>query len=152
MESADIPDRLIGPWSKLVAYAARLALILQLLRKVCGEVDEEDVDAESLRRALVLIAYFQSHARVVYPRLHASPRADKVRKAIDWIRRHGGACCPSDLVRGNVAGIERKSQAEQLMKELEDRGYGRCERQTAANHRQVLRFVAKPQPGSSRVQ
>ena len=74
-----------------------------------------------------LIAYFKSHARAVYARLHQSESARRVRQAIAWIRTHGGECNPTHLARTNVAGVQKKSEAETLMKELEDRGYGRRE-------------------------
>jgi hypothetical protein len=47
-EQPDFPDYLVGHWSKLVAYAARLALIIHLLRVACGEQLRDEVDAESL--------------------------------------------------------------------------------------------------------
>jgi hypothetical protein len=134
---------LVGPWSKLVAYAARLALVVQLLRKACGEAAAEDVDAESLRRALRLIGYFQAHARVVYPRMHASRDGARYRRAIAWIRGHGGECNPTLLARNNVAGVEGKAQAVALMRALEDRGYGRREERKAGNNRVVTWFVAR---------
>jgi hypothetical protein len=69
VEGADFPEVLSGPWSKLIAYAARLALVVHLLRQACGEAAGDDVDADSLGTALRLVAYFQSHARAVYARL-----------------------------------------------------------------------------------
>jgi hypothetical protein len=143
MESADFPDILVGPWSKLVAYAVRLALIVHMLRTACGEADGRDVDAESLARAFRLVGYFKSHARLVYTRLRQPQRARQVAQAIAWIRRHGGRCNPTHLARANVAGIQKKSEAEAMMKELEDRGYGLREKRRAANNRDVTWFVAK---------
>jgi hypothetical protein len=154
MTSADFPDLLTGPWSKQVAYAARLALIVHLLRGACGEDVGENVDAESLGKALELIAYFQSHARVIYPRLRAGRDNDQVRRAVAWIRAHGGTCTPTDLVRNNVAGVRRKSEAETLMKAIEDYGYGRRETARSANNRTVTTLhlfkVESGQVGPSR--
>jgi hypothetical protein len=142
-EAPDFPEALIGPWSKLVAYAVRLALILHLLRTACDETDSPEVDSESLGRAFRLVRYFKSHARVVYARLRQPEKARQVGHAIEWIRRHGGRCNPTHLARANVAGIEKRSEAEAMMKELEDRGYGRREQHKAANNRVVTWFVAK---------
>jgi hypothetical protein len=141
-EAPDFPEALVGPWSKLTAYAARLALVVHLLRGASGEAVGEEVDPESLRRALRLVAYFGSHARAVYARFRQTGKARQARTAIAWIRAHGGQVRPTDLARNNVAGVERKSEAEALMKELEDRGYGRRERRKSRNHAEVTWFVA----------
>jgi hypothetical protein len=142
-ESRDFPDMLVGPWSKMVGYTARLALIVHLLREVCGEVATDDVDDESLVRAIKLIKYFQSHARVVYARLHAPQQHDRLRKVLDWVRAHGGECSPTHLSKNNVAGVVKTSEAEAVMKELEDLNYGRCDKRKAGNNKNVLWFVAK---------
>ena len=72
--STDFPECWSAPRCKLVAYSARLALIFHLLRSACGEAVGDDVDDESLDRSLRLIAYFKSHARVVYARLALGAR------------------------------------------------------------------------------
>lgn len=149
IETPDFPEVLVGPWSKMVGYAARLALVLQMLRLVCGEANGEDVDAESLDRAFRLIAYFQSHARVVYFALHHSSASRRVQRVIAWVRSHGGECSPTHLVKNNVAGIARKTEALKVMKELVDHGYGRLEERRARNNRMVTWFIGR---AASRVQ
>jgi hypothetical protein len=142
LEADDFPDVLKGPWSKLAAYAARFALILHLLRWACGEEVGEEVDAESLARAFELVAYFKSHARAVYARLRCDKQGRRVEQAIAWVRRNGGSCIPTDLARNGVAGVAGKSDALAIMKQMEDRGYGHCEKGKAANNKPVVRFVA----------
>jgi hypothetical protein len=62
-----------------------------------------------------------------------------------WVREHGKAeFNPSDLARSEVAGIRRQSEAEAIMKELADLGYGRLEERRAKNHRKVTWFVTRP--------
>jgi hypothetical protein len=144
-EQPDFPDALMGPWSKLVAYAGRLALIVHLLRHACGEPVSDEVDAESLERAFRLIAYFKSHARAVYDHLQLPKKLSRIQKVIAWIREHRKAeCCPSHLARNEVAGIRTRTQAEAVMKELADLGYGRLEERRAANNRKVTRFITRP--------
>jgi hypothetical protein len=41
-----------------------------------------------------------------------------------------------------VAGVETRPEALALMKDLEDRGYGRREERTAGNHAKVTWFMA----------
>ena len=137
-EAADFPDSLVGPWSKLVSYAVRLALIVHLLRDACGEKVGEDVDAESLDRAFRLIAYFKSHARAVYDHLQLPKKLGRIQKVIAWIRgQDKPECNPSDLARNEVAGIRTRSEAEAVMKELANLGYGRLEERKARNNRKV---------------
>jgi hypothetical protein len=47
-EMERVETRLRGPWAKLEAYVARLALVIQEIRFVVGEARGEDVDDESV--------------------------------------------------------------------------------------------------------
>jgi hypothetical protein len=85
----DFPPHLIGPWSKLRGYAARLALVLHYLRWAAGEVQGEDVDGESMTRAARLVDYFKAHARKVYAVMDADPRAAAARRLVRWIAQAG---------------------------------------------------------------
>jgi hypothetical protein len=145
-EAPGFPDQLVGPWSKLVAYAVRLALIVHLLRTACGEPLPDEVDADSLERAFRLVAYFTSHARAVYDHLQRPTRKQgRLQKALAWIRAHDKSeLQPIDLARSQVAGIRTKSEAEALMKELADLGYGRLEERKARNNRKVTCFMTRP--------
>ncbi len=144
-EQPDFPDYLVGPWSKLVAYAARLALIVHLLRAACGERLRDEVDTESLDRAFRLIAYFKSHARAVYAHLRLPKKLGPIQKVISWIRGHNKTeFHTSELARSQVAGIRSRSEAEAIMKELADLGYGRLEERRAKNNRKVTWFVTRP--------
>jgi DNA polymerase-1 len=82
----NFPPHLIGPWSKLRGYAARLALIVHFLRWACGETQGEDVDGESMTRAALLVDYFKAHARKVYAVMDADPRLALARRLL----RHVG--------------------------------------------------------------
>jgi hypothetical protein len=83
------PEHLRGAWSKLRGQCARLALILHLLRHVEGEVGCEDVDAESMRRAVRLVGYFKSHGRKVHDEGAADPRVNGARKVLTWLQKTG---------------------------------------------------------------
>ena len=143
-ESADLDEMLKSFWPKCVAYAARLSLIIHLLRAASGEQVSDDVDEESLRRGLKLVRYFQSHTRAVYAHLRLPKKGNQVHHAIAWVRQHGGECNPTRLAQNNVAGVRGKQQALELMKDMADQGYGHLEERVAKNHRKVTWFVAKP--------
>jgi hypothetical protein len=141
----DLPAVLLGPWSKLKAYAARLALVVHLLRLVCTETpDEQHIDLESMRRGLRLVSYFKSHARVVYDKITLKPEDHRAMAVLDWVRRKGeGECTARSLVTNKVAGIHKTSEATKVMKNLEDRGLGETVARTAANGRQVTYLVLR---------
>ncbi len=141
MESPDLAAILKGPWSKLRSYCLRLALVIHLLRLVCNEVDREDVDAESVTRAIQLIDYFKSHARKVYRHLHRDADDRRIEQVVAWIRSHDGECCARDLQRANVAGIKKASDANQVMKDLVDLALGDLQDRASDNHRKVTYFV-----------
>jgi hypothetical protein len=119
-ETADLDEMLKSFWPKCVAYAARLSLIIHLLRATCGEQVGEDVDAESLRRGLKLVRYFQSHTRAVYAHLRLPKKGSQIHRAIAWVRQRGGECNPTALARHNVGGVCGKQQALELMKDMAD--------------------------------
>lgn len=84
------PEHLVGPWVKLKAYAARLALIVHLLRIACGEIANDDVDGESMTRAWKLVAYFKAHVRKVYAEMDVDGRLVGLRKLVRWIETCAG--------------------------------------------------------------
>ena len=151
IDSEALSRPLKGPWAKLKAYAARLALVVHMLRLVCGEVNQEEIDEESLNRAIRLIEYFKSQARKVYRQLALTPEDLESQRAIDWIRSHGGECTARQLMRATVAGVRKQSEAAKLLRDLVDRGLGTIINRTAANGKQVSVFVAKSRVGQRRV-
>jgi hypothetical protein len=94
----DFPDELRGPWAKMDGCVARIALVLHVCRHVCGETQTEDVDGESVEKAILTIRYFQAHARRVYPQL-LHDEADDLRQdaetVLGWIRRNKNRIRPA---------------------------------------------------------
>src|SRR5262249_22803285 len=95
-EAADFPDGLEGPWGKLEAYAARLALLLHLMHLAADPASSPSAPLPDLpRRAVVdafrLVAYFKSHARRVYASMGRRGRhgGEDVRALVRWIVRNG---------------------------------------------------------------
>jgi hypothetical protein len=142
MHSQDLPAQLIGPWSKLKSYTARLALVLHYLWLVQTDGDDGDLDAASVERAIRLIDYFKSHLRIVYGRLRQTPEENQVLEVLDWVRRHGGRCTARHLVRSKK--VSDTTKAKKMLHELAERGYGRLDMLDAANGRKVQWFVFAP--------
>ena len=141
-ESSGLSESLNGPWKKMVSYGLRLALVIHLLRFVCGEASDEDIDDESMRRAIRLMAYFQSHAKKVYRHLDRSPSDRRNDAVLLWILGNGGESTARDLQRANVGGINRASLAVQTLRDLVDHGFGILETRRAENGRTVTYFRA----------
>jgi hypothetical protein len=130
--SEDFEDHLIGPWSKLRGYCARLALVIHYLRWACGEIESDtaDVDGESVERAARLVAYFKGHARKVYARMDSDPRLADARHVLKWLQRHPE---PAVLTRRDVhQGLRRHTRfanpdnLDAPLKLLEHHGYVRA--------------------------
>jgi hypothetical protein len=88
-------DSLQGPWGKLEAYAARLALVLHLLHLASDPTrsppaDPPDLHPRIIEAASILIAYFKSHARRVYASIDGKmiDGGGNVRALIRWILRN----------------------------------------------------------------
>ncbi len=93
-EADDFPDRLEGPWGKLEAYAARLALLLHLADLASDPTRSVD-DPPSLPRRIIadaarLVAYFKSHARRVHAAMggKGDDGGEDVRAVVRWILRN----------------------------------------------------------------
>lgn len=113
-----------GPFAKLEGYGARMALILQLCRSVCGEANGDAVDQHSVLGAAALVHYFQSHARRVYAYLQSTPQDKQVMQALEWIEGQGGQVTARKLQNYHVAGVNTADEARGLLGRLAERGYG----------------------------
>jgi hypothetical protein len=94
-QADDFPESLEGPWGKLEAYAARLALILHLIRLASDPRRDPGADPPDLPRRIVddsgrLVAYFKSHARRVYAAIDGKliDGGENVRVLVRWILRN----------------------------------------------------------------
>ena len=83
------PARLSGVWSKLVAYLARLSLILALCRRLDGR-GLEQVEAEDVLRASSLIEYFKAHARRVLTDVYGKSEQDLLAESLGELLQDNG--------------------------------------------------------------
>jgi hypothetical protein len=120
----ECPPHLRGPWTKLEGYAARLALILQCARLASGETEKEAVEEASVVGAGALVHYFRSHAEKVYARLRCTPEDKQVELALAWIRARGGTATAREILSYKVAGVKTAAGAKELLRRLDDQGYG----------------------------
>jgi hypothetical protein len=83
----DLPDAAKGHLAKAKGHAARLALIIHLLRQACGEDVPENVDGESVDRAGRLADYFYNHCLKAHAALGADREVEDALKVVHWIAR-----------------------------------------------------------------
>lgn len=131
LQNEDFPNNLRGPWSKLRAYCARLALTVHYLRWAAqnetGEVDDlseeltENVNAGSVMRAAALIDYFKTHTRRVYHQLQTTKDDDLAFRIASWLtRRPTRQCTVRDMQRAEF--VKKVSEAREVIKDMADRG------------------------------
>jgi len=91
---------LVGParaaWPKLLAYCGRLALVIQLML----DPDSTEIDAESVRRAIVLTEWFSREALRVYGLRGETDEDRERRELVAWIEQRGGRVTARELSRG----------------------------------------------------
>ena len=114
-------------WSKLRETAARLALIIHAVRVAADEDAGEDVDAESMDRALWLIEWHKHETRRVYAILGQTDEETTARQGderlIRWIDRHGGTTTAARLVSA-CRWISTSDEAEAALRRLVATGAG----------------------------
>lgn len=146
MRDPGLPARLLGPWGKMKSYAARIALVLHhlwMFESGAGEGEiEPEIEPDTVTRAARLIDYFKDHTRRVYARFALTPGDARLDAAVDWIRRHDGQCTARDLLRTNM--VKDADAAKKMLRDLEERGVGRCEQRDASNGKKVVWFVLDP--------
>jgi len=146
-EMNTLPEYLWGPWSKFEAYCARLALVIQTIRYATGETSEENVDEKSVASAITIIEYLKGHTRKIYRYLRSRPRTPGTPAAsaiLQWAQVKGKKQISArELYTWKVGGIQNTRDAEEMLKMLEEQGYGRLVRITNKRGRPQVVFVLK---------
>lgn len=125
-EQVDLTGELAAAWSKLEGYAARLALIVHYARWAADDPSlqhPDRIDADSMRRAVVLAEWFKAETRRFYGVLGESDEQRERRQLVEWIRRKGGAVTGRELQRG-PRQYRNGNAAEAALQELVKAGLG----------------------------
>jgi hypothetical protein len=103
----DFPECLRGPWLKLRGYGARLALVVAALRWAeHGGAEPTEADAEAVRAAGRLVAWFQVQARKVHSILGTDARKSDALRILRWLAARPGVTL---FTRRDVYMTMRKS-------------------------------------------
>ncbi|MCC7014864.1 MAG: DUF3987 domain-containing protein [Planctomycetes bacterium] len=117
-EQIQLDDSLAAAWSKLEAYAARIALVLHCLRDACGErVESAVVDTETMDAAISITRWCANEARRVYAALKESDEEGATRSTLERIRACGGSTTVRDWQRARSikTAAETRKQLNQLV-------------------------------------
>ncbi|MFN7020400.1 MAG: DUF3987 domain-containing protein [Phycisphaerales bacterium] len=117
-------ERARAMMSKVEACCARLALVIHLGRVAGGEdAPAKVIDAESMRRGILLANWFRREAERVYARLAEGDDDREARQLLDLVRRKGGSISGRELVQSSRA-FRTVKDAEAALSRLVDAGHG----------------------------
>ena len=149
-EHAQEHDGLTGDlsaaWSKLEGYAARLALVVHLVRWAAGDstlADCDVVDETSVTAGVALSRWFGQETRRVYAILSETDADRQRRELVELVQRKGGSITTRVLMRSRNRVYPTSDAAEQALNGLVQAGVGRWEDAdpTAQGGRPTRRFV-----------
>ena len=126
-EQVELSGDLSAAWSKLEGYAARLALVIHLVRWASGEVSNADaLDEQSIAAGVALSRWFGRETERVYSILNEDEEGHDRRELVERIRRKGGKLTVRDLQRSSRAHSTSET-AEAALEDLVQSGFGRWE-------------------------
>lgn len=108
-------------FKKVEAYTARFALLMQL----CQNPNSLLIEPPAVASAAVLAEYFKAHARKVSAHLKGERINDRLLRAVQALRSHGGPMTLRECYTKKVAGCKDAGSARKLFKELAEAGYGK---------------------------
>lgn len=149
-EQAACSGDLASAFSKLEAYAARLALVIQL----AIEPGSCFVDVEAMQAGIRLSRWFMDECRRVYAVLGETEEDTDRRRIVDLIKTHGGTITARDLARGIRRFGGKSEAAEEALNALAAKGVGTWEHRPAGEKggrpTNVFRLISGPDATSCR--
>ena len=103
-------------WKKLEGYAARLALVFQMVEWASGGGSSEMVEPKAMDSAIRLVHWFGAETERVYNLLAKSGNQAENEKLLSFIQRQGGRVTVRDVQRRY--GLLRHKSAEDIEKAL----------------------------------
>jgi hypothetical protein len=107
-----------GANSKLLTYAGRFNLILNLASFVAGETSDQLVSAETVEDAFELANYFMSHRAKVFDYVTKRNENGTIQALFEWIVDRGGQCSARDVVTARVAGLRTTDEVVAVFRQM----------------------------------
>lgn len=124
-EMVDLDPVFQRPMRKMIGYAARLTLIVQLLRWACGEAeDSKTIEEPAVLYGCLLADYFRAHMQLVYTRLHEKVDDWQAKELLAWVAARGGTVTVREVVKYGPNWIRKRTLAIKRLQDLDDRGHG----------------------------
>jgi DNA polymerase I-like protein with 3'-5' exonuclease and polymerase domains len=125
-EQAAAEGELAAAFSKLEAYAARLALVHHVVGRVArGDADQAPVERESVEAGVTLCRWFAGEARRVHAILSESTEERDTRRLVEFIQARGGRITVRGLMRANCRRYPNADAAEAALAALVEAGLAR---------------------------
>ena len=127
MEQGTMHGELAAAWSKLEAYAARLALLVHCIRDASDDPSLSDpraVDVESVTAGVELLAWFKSETRRIYASLNGNEIIQRRSELVDLIRQKDGRICVRKLMQSSRRYRKKARKAEEALEDLRRVGCG----------------------------
>jgi DNA polymerase I-like protein with 3'-5' exonuclease and polymerase domains len=125
-EQAAAEGELAAAFSKLEAYAARLALVHHVVSRVArGDADQALVERESVEAGVTLCRWFAGEARRVHATLSESTEERDTRRLVEFIQARGGRITVRGLMRANCRRYPNADAAESALAVLVEAGLAR---------------------------
>lgn len=120
-----LQPQFIGPYHKLIAYAARLSLVMQMLYWASGEGENQRIEAKAVWAGCKLADYYTSHMKLVYTSLHDKADDVKAKEMLKWVNERGGKASTTEVLRFGPNWARKTTAAIKSFRDLEDRGLGK---------------------------
>lgn len=124
-EQVNLAGDLAAVWSKMEETAARLALVIHMVRYCSGEpgVDERTLDETSMAAGITLATWFKNEARRVYGILAETEGEEENRRLVEWVCRNGGVATVREVQQG-CRWLKDGGRAEKALQALVEAGTG----------------------------
>jgi hypothetical protein len=121
-------EHLRATWSKLEAYAPRLALLFCLV-KAQGSAGQEpdEVDYESMQSAIAVVDWFKVESVRLDALVDSDSETHLIFEVVDLIKRNGGSMSSRELQQKSHRFGRKASNAETWLNKVVEHGYGTWE-------------------------
>lgn len=122
----DRHNSLAAASSKIEEIPARLALIIHNARLATGDINKDQIDAETMRVSIAIANWFMAEADRIYGIMAGEAGSQRDRELVDWIRVKGGSVTARDLAKSSRKYSDA-TEAEQHLNSLAQMGWGSWE-------------------------
>jgi hypothetical protein len=147
---ASVEGELAAAFSKLEGYAARLALIHSVVRRVGDLEDSQPVEPLDIEAGIKLARWFAYEARRIYVLLAETDEHKRIRRLLELIRSWGGFATVRRLQRSDPARFKTAEDAEVALRQLVDAGLARWTERPAGpdggRPTRVCELISHPTP------